>query len=61
MQGDGASHRVGARVVQPGEQHLAHKYLLAFGDVESHVHLAGVRWFRLLLNLDLTWSKPRLR
>ena len=41
MDGDGPRHRVRAGVMEPGQQHLAHKNLLPLGDVEDHVHLAG--------------------
>ncbi len=43
MQGDGLGHRIRTRVVQTGHEHLAHKDLSAFGDVEDDVHLARRR------------------
>ena len=53
VQGDGAGHRIRPRVMQPGEQHIAHKDLLSLGDVEDHVFLAPVGGSRLLFYIDL--------
>ena len=52
MQRDGLGHRLRAGVVQPGQQHLAHKNLLPLGDVEDHVHLVRVGRLNLLGDLD---------
>ena len=52
MQRDGAGHRIGPGVMQPGQQHIAHKNLRALGDVEDYIHLAGIGAFGLLGDVD---------
>ena len=52
MQSDGAVHRFGAGVMESGEQHIADKYLGAFGDLEDDVHLAGIARLDLLHDVD---------
>ena len=57
VQGDGAGDGFRTRVVEAGEQHVAHEDLGAFGDVEDNVHFAGVSGFDLLRDVDICLLK----
>ena len=53
VQRNGFGHRIRPRVVQAGQQHLAHKNLRAFVHVNRHIDLRRVLRLGLLLHVDL--------
>ena len=57
MEGNGAAHRIGTRVVKAGELHVAHKQLRALCDAEADVHQGGVVRFRLFFYFHMRLLK----